>query len=111
MQKCFLTQFTTFLIMNELLIAHDYIECFKVFEVYMSSLGDVNAKSMNSFKENSNKLNYVQFRLACMSLLCLNTKESFSRMKTLIVSNMHDCNAFLSDKLLISCFLLAFLQV
>jgi hypothetical protein len=103
--------------MNELLIVKNHSECFKVFEAYLVNLDKlksdgVDLNLLKTAKSNYRSgFSYGQFRVACMSLLCLNTREAFIRMKKMIDSNVQQCHAFLSDKVLISCFLLAFLQV
>ena len=103
--------------MNELLVAKNHSECFKVFEAYMVNLDKLKSDGVNLDLLKTTKshyrsgFSYGQFRVACMSLLCLNTREAFIRMKNMIDSNVQECHAFLSDKILISCFLLAFLQV
>lgn len=113
----FLGQFTTFMIMNELLIAQRHSECFTVFETYIRNIKSYqNAQNIELFIMASNVqqkkvlISFGQFRLACLSLLYLNTPEAFNKMKYIISTNLLESNVYLNDKILVSCFLLALRQ-
>ena len=110
--------------MNELLIVKRHSECFEAFETYINNIKKYkNVQEgeklqfilkeflMRSSEKKIQLISYSQFRLAFMSLLCLNTRDSFNKMKNIIATNLFESNNFLKDKILVSCFLLAYLQV
>jgi hypothetical protein len=117
LKESFYNQINTFMLMNQFFLEKNYSKVIEIFYEYVEKLetgllkqeNKINLKRIG-FKSQTQLLPFGHLRLVTESLLCLNTKEAFDKMKSTL-EKAKSLNSFLNNTSLTSCFLLAIYQV
>ncbi len=110
-------QINTFMLMNQFFLVKNYTKVIEIFDKYVEKIetdllkqdNRINLKRLG-LKNQTQLIPFGHLRLVTESLLCMNTKETLNKMKS-ILEKAKSFNSFLNNTSLTSCFLLAVYQV